>query len=90
MSFKRLNYGESNKNGLVKTVELFCDKCKPPLFQYRKKGEGALVKYFKERVSKNFTCEPSTCPGCHTVFTKDNLVRGAPAFKIIGAKVVVK
>ncbi|NRB42220.1 MAG: hypothetical protein HRU20_27750 [Pseudomonadales bacterium] len=79
-----------NKKGPVKTVDIFCAKCKAPLFKYRKGGKGALVKCFKERISKDFTSEPCTCPSCHAVFARDTLVRGAPAFKIIGGKVVVK
>ena len=79
-----------NRKGPVRTVDIFCSKCKTPLFKFRKGGKGALVKCCKERISKDFTSNPCTCPGCQTVFARDTLIRGAPAFKIIGGKVVVR
>ncbi|PQJ66563.1 hypothetical protein [Photobacterium angustum] len=79
-----------NKKGPTKTVDIFCAKCKTLLFKYRKGGKGALVKCFKERIVKDFTIEPATCPECGVVFGRDTLVRGTPAFKIIGGKVTMK
>lgn len=79
-----------NKKGPTKTVDIFCAKCKTLLFKYRKGGKGALVKCFKERIVKDFTIEPTTCPECGVVFGRDTLVRGTPAFKIIGGKVTMK
>ncbi|KJF80636.1 hypothetical protein [Photobacterium angustum] len=79
-----------NKKGPTKTVDIFCVKCKTLLFKYRKGGKGALVKCFKERIVKDFTTEPATCPECGVVFGRDTLVRGTPAFKIIGGKVTMK
>ncbi|WP_395373436.1 hypothetical protein [Marinicella sp. W31] len=65
-------------------------QCKTQLFTYRKGGKGSLVKCFKERISKDFTQIPCTCPGCQQVFARDTLVRGTPAFKMIGGKVFAK
>ncbi|WP_298439750.1 hypothetical protein [uncultured Ferrimonas sp.] len=79
-----------NKKGPSKTVDLYCAKCKQKLYHYRKGGTGALVKCFKERITKDFTEEAGICPGCGGQFARDTLVRGTPAFKIIGGKVVVK
>ncbi len=79
-----------NKKGPTKTVDIFCKKCNQALYKYRKGGKGALVKCFKERISQDFTTTPCTCPGCNTVFARDTLVRGAPAFKMIGGKVWFK
>ncbi|PCK09611.1 MAG: hypothetical protein COA42_02935 [Alteromonadaceae bacterium] len=79
-----------NKKGPVKTVDVACAKCGAALFKYRKGGKGALVKCFKERIAKDFTRADGLCPGCGRAFARDTLVRGVPAFKIIGGKAVFK
>ncbi|WP_223788811.1 hypothetical protein [Marinicella meishanensis] len=79
-----------HKKGPTTTVDVFCSGCKTQLFTYRKGGKGALIKCFKERISKDFTQSPGTCPACDQVFARDTLVRGTPAFKIIGDKVFSK
>lgn len=79
-----------NKKGPSTTVDVFCSACKAQLFTYRKGGKGSLVKCFKERIVKDFTKQPGCCPGCDLVFARDTLVRGTPAFKIIGGKVFTK
>lgn len=79
-----------NKKGPTKTVDIFCKQCNAQLFKYRKGGKGALIKCFKERISKDFTCEPCQCPQCNKIFARDILVKGLPAFKIIGGKVWFK
>lgn len=79
-----------NKKGPVTTVNVFCASCKALLFKYRKGGKGALVKCFKERISEDYTHSPCVCPECQTVFARDTLVRGTPAFKLIGGKVFTK
>jgi hypothetical protein len=76
-----------NKKGPTKTVDIKCAKCKAPLFKYRKGGKGALVKCFIERITINYTKETCTCPKCETIFARETLIRGVPAFKIIGGKV---
>jgi hypothetical protein len=79
-----------NKKGPTKTVDIYCTKCKTHLLKYRKGGKGTLVKCFKERISQDFTAIPCTCPGCETVFAREALIKGTPAYKIIGGKVRVK
>ena len=79
-----------NKKGPSKTVNIYCSKCKAQLFKYRKGGKGALVKCFKERIVEDFTLISCTCPQCQLVFARDALVRGTPAFKMIGGKVFMK
>ncbi|GAC31838.1 hypothetical protein [Paraglaciecola polaris] len=79
-----------NTKAPAKSVSIFCSRCQHPLFKYKKGGKGALVKCFKERISKDFTTEPGTCPECKTVFARDMLIRGTPAFKMIGGKVWFK
>jgi hypothetical protein len=76
--------------GPVTTIVICCARCKTKLFKYRKGGKGALVKCFKERVAEDYTQEPCRCPGCAGEFAREALVRGAPAYKIIGGKVFVK
>ena len=64
------------------------------LFKYAKANgasKGKLVKCFKERVVKDFTL--GTAPNCHrcgTQFARDGVVRGRPAWIIIGGKVRMK
>ena len=79
-----------NKKGPIRTVDIYCSHCKTQLYTYRKGGKGALIKCFKERITKDFTVKPAICPECDNVFARDTLVRGTPAFKIIGKKVFVK
>ena len=79
-----------NKKGPTATVDSFCSRCKTQLFKYRKGGKGALVKCFKERITQDFTTDPCICPGCELKFARDTLVRGTPAYKMIGGKVFFK
>ncbi len=79
-----------NKKGPTATVDVYCSQCKTQLFKYRKGGKGSLVKCFKERISKDFTKTACECPGCGQTFARDALVRGTPAYKMIGGKVFAK
>ncbi|MGS2719815.1 hypothetical protein [Paraglaciecola aestuariivivens] len=79
-----------NKKAPVTTVDIYCSQCKTQLFKYHKGGKGQLVKCFKQRISQDFTHTACTCPKCHSVFARDTLIRGTPAYKIIGAKVFCK
>ncbi|CAM3793622.1 MULTISPECIES: hypothetical protein [Pseudoalteromonas] len=79
-----------NKKGPSKTVDIFCSQCKAQLFKYRKGGKGALVKCFIERISQDFTKAPCICPQCERPFARETIIRGAPAYKMIGGKVTFK
>jgi hypothetical protein len=79
-----------NTKAPTRTVNIYCNKCQYLLFKYKKGGKGALVKCFKERISKDYTTEPCTCPNCETVFAREMLIRGTPAYKMIGGKVWFK
>ncbi|OCP61040.1 Zn-ribbon motif protein [Vibrio parahaemolyticus] len=79
-----------NKKQPSKTVEIYCAKCKAQLYKYRKGGKGALVKCFKERIVEDYTQTPCFCPNCGQEFARYTLVRGTPAFKMIGGKVTMK
>jgi len=79
-----------NKKGPVRTVDIFCTKCKAQLYKYRKGGKGALVKCFIERISEDYTKQTATCPQCEQVFARETMIRGTPALKMIGQKVFMK
>jgi len=78
------------KKGPVATVDIYCARCRTQLYKYRKGGKGALVKCFKERITTDYTLTPCICPGCQQPFARETLIRGAPAFKMIGGKVYMK
>jgi len=79
-----------NKKGPTKTVDVYCSQCKTQLFKYLKGGKGSLVKCFKERISKDYTDAPCICPACDQEFARETMVRGTPAYKMIGGKVFAK
>ncbi|WP_413112822.1 hypothetical protein [Thaumasiovibrio sp. DFM-14] len=79
-----------HSRGPTRTIDIFCAKCRTPLFHYRKGGKGNLVKCFKERIVKDYTVTPCCCPNCDSLFARETLIRGAPALKMIGGKVTFK
>lgn len=79
-----------NRKGPTATVDIFCANCRTQLYRYRKGGKGALVKCFHERITVDYTEKPCTCPGCERVFARETLIRGVPAYKMIGGKVFMK
>ncbi|RTE86728.1 MULTISPECIES: hypothetical protein [Gammaproteobacteria] len=74
----------------LRSVDIFCASCRAPLFKYRKGGKGSLVKCFLERITENHTKEPCICPGCGQQFARETMIRGAPAYKMVGGKVRMK
>ncbi|MDA9557573.1 hypothetical protein N9R79_08760 [Vibrio sp.] len=76
-----------NKKLPSKSISIFCKKCKARLYEYRKGGNGALVKCFKERITRDYTEEAGVCPNCRAQFARETMIRGAPALKMIGGKV---
>ncbi|SJL84145.1 hypothetical protein [Vibrio palustris] len=79
-----------NKKGPTRTVDITCAKCRTLLYKYRKGGKGALVKCFIERIVEDHTTSTCQCPGCGQVFAREMLIRGTPAYKMIGGKVHMK
>ncbi|NVK26379.1 MAG: hypothetical protein HWE10_15725 [Gammaproteobacteria bacterium] len=73
-----------------RSVDIYCSKCKTQLLKYKKGGNGALVKCFIERITKDFTQRVGECPKCRSGFARETMIRGTPALKIITAKVQVK
>ncbi|MFU8784835.1 hypothetical protein [Aliidiomarina sp.] len=73
-----------------RAVDIFCAQCKAKLFKYRKGGKGALVKCFLERITENYTNTPCHCPSCGQEFARETMIRGTPAYKMIGGKVTHK
>lgn len=68
-------------------VDVFCSRCRTQLYRYRKGGKGSLVKCWEERIAVDYTTAKCVCPKCETKFAKEAMVRGRPAFKIIGDRV---
>lgn len=79
-----------NKKGPSKTVNIYCRQCNAQLYTYRKGGKGALLKCYKERINLDFTLKPCICPLCEKVFAREVLIKGTPAYKMIGGKVWFK
>lgn len=67
-------------------VKIVCAGCGAKLFKYHKNGKGALVKCFKERVAVDYCENACYCPNCHQMFAREQIIRGAAAYKIIGGK----
>lgn len=79
-----------NKKAPSKTVDIYCSNCNSQLFKYHKAGKGALLKCFKERISKDYTTTLCICPNCEKQFAREMIIRGTPALKMIGGKVWFK
>ncbi|MBH0056785.1 hypothetical protein I6F65_07410 [Pseudoalteromonas sp. SWXJZ94C] len=79
-----------NKKGPSRTVDIFCSQCKTQLYTYRKGGKGALIKCFVERIVQNYTQQIGICPSCERQFARTTVIRGVPAYKMIGGKVTFK
>jgi len=73
-----------------RAVTICCASCKSKLLRYRKGGSGALVKCFLSRITNDYTLNEGTCPNCKQLFARKTLIRGEPALKIIGGKVLAK
>lgn len=71
----------------LRTVDVSCAKCKALLYKYRKGGKGALVKCFLERIVEDHTEQACLCPSCGQQFARETMIRGVPAYKMIGGKV---
>lgn len=89
-SRKAKRMAKPRKKAPISTVIVICSRCKTRLYKYHKGGKGALVKCFKERIAQNYTTQPCQCPTCHQVFAREMLIRGTPAYKIIGGKAAIK
>lgn len=48
------------------------------------------MKCFKERIAQDFTSGDGRCPNCGREFARDAMVRGTPALKMVGGKVMMK
>jgi len=72
------------------SINIYCKKCRFKLLVYRKGGNGSLIKCFESRITKNFTEEVGVCPNCNGQFSRLTMIRGEPALKIIGGKVLTK
>jgi len=80
---------QPSKKGPSTTVKISCAKCGVFLYKYRKGGKGALVKCFVERIEEDAANGSLMCPGCGIEFARAAMIRGRPANKIVGGKVIV-
>ena len=71
-------------------IDIYCQKCNAYLYRYYKDIPGKLIKCYRERILKDFTENPMTCPKCGQVFAREAMIHGKPAYKIIQGKVFVK
>ena len=53
-------------------------------------GKGSLVKCFVERIVEDATDGDLKCPECGSEFARPAMIRGKPANKIIGGKVIMR
>ncbi|HAA59093.1 MAG TPA: hypothetical protein DCE42_30340 [Myxococcales bacterium] len=74
----------------IKTVKIYCAKCRTLLYHYQKRGTGHLLKCFQERILKDYTHTLGYCPNCEQQFARETMIRGKPANKIIQGKVYFK
>ncbi|CAB0150892.1 hypothetical protein PSI9734_01331 [Pseudidiomarina piscicola] len=49
-----------------------------------------MVKCFVERIVEDHTQATGICPSCGQEFARETMIRGAPAYKMVGGKVRVK
>jgi len=74
----------------ARTIRIYCAHCGCLLWKYQKGGPGRLVKCFRDKIVKDYTCANLRCPDCGQAFARETMVYGRPANKIIQGKVVVK
>ena len=54
----------------IRTISIFCAKCRTLLYKYRKGGRGGLVKCMVERIAEDHTRGDMKCPKCGQVFAR--------------------
>ena len=74
----------------IRTISIFCAKCKTLLYKYRKGGRGGLVKCMVERIAEDHTWGDMKCPKCGQVFARFRMYGGQAAHKIIQGKVFTR
>ena len=74
----------------IRTISIFCAKCKSLLYKYRKGGRGGLVKCMVERIAEDHTRGDMKCPRCRQVFARFRIYGGQAAHKIIQGKVFTR
>lgn len=74
----------------IRTISIFCAKCKTLLYKYRKGGRGGLVKCMVERIAEDHTRGDMKCPKCRQAFARFRMYGRQAAHKIIQGKVFTK
>ena len=67
----------------IRTISIFCAKCRTLLYKYRKSGRGGLVKCRPDRIVEDRTAGDLKCPDCGQDFARLAMMGGGPAHKII-------
>ena len=74
----------------IRTISIYCSKCRTLLYKYRKGGRGGLVKCMVERIAEDHTGGDLKCPKCGQEFARFKMYGSQPAHKIIQGKVYTK
>jgi hypothetical protein len=74
----------------MRAIKILCKSCRTLLYRYNKRGTGALVKCYEERILADFTNRDLRCPSCGQVFARRRMIRGKPAHKIIQGKIFTR
>ena len=74
----------------IRTISIFCAKCKTLLYKYHKGGRGGLVKCIVERIAEDHTQGDMQCPKCGQKFARFKMYGAQAAHKIIQGKVFTK
>lgn len=71
-------------------IKIFCAKCNAHIYDYDKDKRGHLIKCYKDMIVKDSTCGKPVCQKCGQVFTRETMIHGRPANKIIQGAVYHK
>lgn len=75
---------------IFRILDVYCKSCNFLLLNYRKGGNGHLIKCQLHRIIKDFTSAPGYCPNCGTQWGRPAIIKNKPALKIIGERVFWK
>jgi hypothetical protein len=74
----------------IRTIAIYCARCKALLYRYRKGGRGGMVKCRPERIVEDCTGGDLKCPDCGREFARHAAMGGGPVHKIIQGKVFTR
>jgi hypothetical protein len=74
----------------IRTIAIYCAKCRTLLYKYHKGGRGGLVKCLVERIVEDHTAGDLKCPQCQQEFARLQMIGRRQSHKIIQGKVYTK